>query len=77
MGIMFIGILGIFLHAIETEDGTPWLVWGWEQLSNNWSSTGVGSVVLIIVIIAFMVYIVQEPKQKVVKKEIISEVKKD
>ncbi|TKJ17573.1 hypothetical protein CEE44_03500 [Candidatus Woesearchaeota archaeon B3_Woes] len=78
MGIMFIGILGIFLHAIEREDGTPWLEWGWEQLTNNWSSTGVSSVVLIIVIIAFMFYIVEGGKPpKTVKKEIISEVKKE
>ncbi len=78
MGIMFVGILGIFLNAIETEDGTPWLEWGWENLTNNWSSTGVASVVLIIVIIAFMFYIVRgEPAQKTVKKEVITEVKKE
>lgn len=70
MIIMFIGITGIFLHAIETEDGTPWLEWGWEQLTNNWTSTGVASVILIIVIIAFMFYVVGgEPSQKTTKKE--------
>jgi len=60
MVIMFVGILIIFLQAIETDDGTPWLEWAWDELSNNWSSTGVASIILLIVIIAFMFYIVKD-----------------
>lgn len=70
MIIMFIGIIGIFLHAIETDDGTPWLEWAWDELTDNWTSTGVASVILIIVIIIFMVYVVRgETPQKKTKKE--------
>lgn len=59
MGIMFIGIVGIFLHAIERDDGTPWLDWAWDKLTNQWSSTSFASIILIIVLIAFMYYIVR------------------
>ncbi len=69
MIIMFIGIVGIFLHAIETDDGTPWLEWAWDELTDNWTSTGVASVILIIVIIAFMVYVVRGETPKKTKKE--------
>src|SRR3989344_5743650 len=57
MIIMFIGIVFIFLHAIETEEGDSWLEWAWENLSDSWTSTGVASVILIIVIIIFMIYV--------------------
>jgi hypothetical protein len=72
MGIMFIGLVGIFLHSIETEDGTPWLEWGWEELTSNWSSTSVASVLLMIVVIGFMFYVVggdSKPSQKPEEKK--------
>ena len=72
MGIMFLGIMGIFLHAIETEDGEPWLEWAWDELTDNWSSTGIASVILVLVIVGFMFYVVggeSSPSKKEEKKE--------
>jgi hypothetical membrane protein len=58
MIIMFIGIVGIFLHAIENDDGDSWLEYAWDQLTDNYNSTAVGSIILIIIIIVFMTYVV-------------------
>jgi len=58
IGIMFIGIVLIFLDAIKTEDGETWLEWGWDQVTNNFNSNAVASLILIIVIVGFMFYIV-------------------
>jgi len=69
MIIMFIGIVGIFLNAIQTEDGEPWLEWAWDELSDNWSSTSFASVILIVVIIIFMVYVVRGGGESSTKKE--------
>ena len=59
MIIMFVGILGIFLHAIQTEEGEPWLEWAWDELTTHWTSTGVASVILVLLIVGFMFYIVR------------------
>ena len=71
MIIMFIGIALIFLNAIETDNGESWLSWGWDQVTNNWSSNAVASIILLVVIIAFMVYVVRGPESgsKKEKKE--------
>ncbi len=69
MIIMFIGIVGIFLHAIQTDDGEPWLEWAWDELTDNWTSSSVASVILIIVIVAFMFYIVRGGEPSPAKKE--------
>ncbi len=59
MVIMFIGIVLIFLHAIRTENNKSWLEWFWSYLTDNWSSNLAGSIILIIVIVLFMLYIVK------------------
>ena len=73
MIIMFIGIVLIFLSAIKDEKGNSWLEVGWDWLSGGSTSNAVGSIVLIIIIILFMVYIVKEPHRpggsKPTKKE--------
>ena len=69
MVIMFITVIGIFLWAIETEDGTPWLEWAWDEVTDNWSSEGVASVILLIIMIGFIAFIVREPKKAAEKKE--------
>jgi len=61
MVIMFIGIVLIFLQAIKVESGESWLEWAWNSLSDNWTSTGIASVILVIVIILFMWYITKTP----------------
>ena len=67
MVIMFIGLLIIFLQAIPTKTGQPWLEWFWGYIVRNWSSTGVASVILMIGIVIFIWWIQQSPGE--VKKE--------
>lgn len=64
MIIMFVGIVVIFLNAIETDSGESWWNYFWDYLSNNWTSTAAASIILVIIIIVFMWYIVYEPKPK-------------
>ena len=57
MGIMFIGLVGIFLNALENSEGESWLevILGWMRgFSDNVS---VASVVLILVVIGLMYWI--------------------
>lgn len=63
MVIMFVGILAIFLYAIPTSSGQPFLTWIMEFLVNNYNTTAVSSIVMMIVVIGFMVYIIREPKR--------------
>lgn len=69
MIIMFIGIVLIFLSAIETDKGESWLDVSWDWLSGDNTSNAVGSVILLIIIILFMVYIVKEPKKEASKEK--------
>jgi len=70
MGIMFLGLLVIFLQATPTKTGQPWLEWFWEYMTKHWSSTGVASIMLIIGIVLFIWWITQSPSDsKSVKKE--------
>lgn len=62
--IMFVGIVSIFLMALETPGGTPWLVWFLDFLRTNWNSTMVGSVILMGIIIGFMFWVVKSPSPK-------------
>ena len=61
MAIMFIGILGIFLHAIHYK-GEPFLEYAWDWLDDRWDSNAVGSIILILVMVGFMFYITKDPK---------------
>ncbi len=71
MIIMFVGLLVIFLQAIPTKTGQPWLEWFWEYMTMHWSSTGVASVILLIGIVIFIWWITQSPSEgkKEAKKE--------
>jgi hypothetical protein len=62
MGIMFVGIVAIFLWAIKKDDGTPWLQWFWDYIKDNFDSTAVGSIVLMLILIGFLWLIVWGPK---------------
>lgn len=57
MIIMFIGISLIFLHAVG------WLEPSWHYIIAHYDSAAVGSIILMVVIIAFMYFIVKEPKK--------------
>lgn len=60
--IMFIGIVAIFLYAIKTEDGTPWLEWFFSFLTGNFTSSAVASIILIALFIFSMWFVVRDPK---------------
>lgn len=70
MAIMFIGLLLIFLQAIPTKTGQPWLEWFWSYIVTHWSSTGVASVLLMLGIVIFIWWIQSPPAEaKKAKKE--------
>lgn len=63
MVIMFIGIVFIFLNALPGRDGMSWLDEIFNFLGNFNNSSVVSSIVLIVVVLAFMIYIVRDPKK--------------
>lgn len=63
MGLMFIGIVLIFLDSIPTETGESWLSWIFKFVVYNFRTTAVSSVIMVIVIIAFLMYIIREPSK--------------
>lgn len=60
--ISFVGILLIFLHALKTNDGTPWLYYGWNFLVTNLDTGAVGAVILTIAVVVLMGYITSDQK---------------
>jgi len=71
MVIMFVGIVGIFLNAIKTEEGQSWLSFIMEFISTKWNTDWVASLILIGVIIGFMAYVMggNGPKKEKKKEE--------
>lgn len=57
MGIMFIGIVAIFLHAIK-KDNQPFLEWLINYMFHELNSTIAGSILLLIIMIFFVYFIV-------------------
>jgi hypothetical membrane protein len=64
MAIMFLGIAGIFLNEIQTEDGRPWLEAIGDYLGGTDSDRVIGSAILLIVVVGFMFYVLAEPDSK-------------
>ncbi len=69
MWIMFIGILVIFLHALKTNDGTPWLYFAWGFIVNNIDNAAFGALVLTILLVVMMMWITSNPKASSEKEE--------
>ena len=69
MVIMFVGIIVIFLEAIKTKDGKPWLEYLLQYVVENFTSTAVASIILVLVVIGFMWFIVREPKARPAEKK--------
>jgi len=57
MVLMFIGVALVFLHAVRTDDGTPWLTYGYNFIMDNWDTTAVSSIILAVIVIGLMVWI--------------------
>ncbi|MFH1510327.1 MAG: hypothetical protein ABIF10_01445 [Candidatus Woesearchaeota archaeon] len=70
MVIMFVGIVAIFLYAIKTESGEPWLEFILRYVYENFASTFVASIILMAVVIGLVWFIIHEPKvSQAAKKE--------
>ncbi|MCK5630608.1 MAG: hypothetical protein KAI26_08360 [Nanoarchaeota archaeon] len=69
MVIMFIGIVLIFLQAIKTDSGDSWLEYAFDYMSDNWSSTGVASIFLILFTVGIMYWLTKGEDTTKVKKE--------
>jgi len=63
MFIMFVGIVLIFLNALG------WLQTFWNYLVAHWETQWVGTLVLLVIIILFMLYITRSKEGAPVKKE--------
>lgn len=63
MFIMFIGIVLIFLQALD------WLEPFWNFLKDHWETQWVGSLILLVVIVLFMLYITRSKEELPPKKE--------
>ena len=61
--LAFIGIILIFLHALKTSDGTPWLFFAWGFVSKNIDTGAMGALILTIIVVVVMGYITSSPKE--------------
>jgi len=64
MVIMFVGLVIIFLNAFETSSGQTWWEFIWGYLVNNWSSTAVASLVLLVILIGGVAYVTRSPAKE-------------
>jgi hypothetical protein len=55
--IMFVGLIVIFLNAIKNEAGETWWDVFWQWMSRFWDSAAIASIILIVFIIIFIVWI--------------------
>ncbi len=62
IGIMFAGLVVIFLHAIRTSSGKTWLDQIFDWIKQFGINDAVPSVVLALVMIGLIAYITQSPK---------------
>lgn len=67
MIIMFVGIVVIFLEAIKTESGEPWLEYMFNYVVNNFTSTAVASIILILIMIGMVWVVIREPTRHTAK----------
>ncbi|MGM5482828.1 MAG: hypothetical protein ACQESF_05175 [Nanobdellota archaeon] len=63
MVISFIGVILIFAHAIPYK-GEPWLEFAWDYVVDNFTSTAVSSVVMILVFIGLMLWVTKSSSEK-------------
>ena len=63
MIIVFVSIMGIFLDAIKTKDGTSWLEVVGDHLGGGNTGDAVGAIVLLVIIVGFIVFVVKDPSK--------------
>lgn len=59
MGVMFIGVAAVFAHAIPYK-GRPWLEYAWDYVLGNYASTGLGSIIMMILLIGIVVWVTKD-----------------
>ena len=64
MVIMFVGIVLVFLEAIKLKSGQPFLEWLLQYVGNNFSSNGVASLILLLVVVLLVWFITHDTKGK-------------
>jgi hypothetical protein len=70
MIMMFVGIIVIFLEAIKTESGQPWLEYLFQYVVDNFSSTAVASIILLgVMVLAIWVVVRQPSSSKIAEKK--------
>lgn len=57
--IFFVGLVGIFLHAIQYKN-QPFLEWAWDYLQTKWNTNWFGSLILIAIMIGIMFYVTRD-----------------
>ncbi len=60
MLIMFLGLVGIFLDALHTDEGDTWLQAVGDFLGGTSSDRVVGSGIMLVIVVLFMVFILKE-----------------
>lgn len=63
MILMFIGVLLIFLHAIPTSTGEPFLYYLFDYIAYNLASTTVSAILMILIVLGLMAFVIREPKR--------------
>ena len=56
------GVILIFLHAIKTSDGTPWLYFGYDFMVQYWNQEWLASIIFIVFVAGFMFWVTKAPK---------------
>ncbi|PLW79877.1 hypothetical protein C0585_05475 [Candidatus Woesearchaeota archaeon] len=62
MVIIFIALVGIFLHAIHYK-GEPFLTYAWDWLVDRWDTNAMGSVILILITVGFMWWLTKDDQK--------------
>jgi len=64
MIIMFVGIVIVFLSAFKYDEQNTWLSFIWFNVTQNFNSVVVSSIVLVLIMIGFIFYVTKEPGKK-------------
>lgn len=59
--IMFVGIILIFLHAVKTKDGVPWLYYAWQFTVKNINTGAFAALLVTVGTIVLMMFITKSP----------------
>ena len=58
MGAVALGVILVFMNEVG------WLQPVWDQLTNNWNSSAIGSIILVVLIVIFMAYVTSAPAKE-------------